>query len=81
MSFYQQSTISLYSWFFVSLVLQYIFYYHFMDPFSSTLNWSELRPRLQGDGVMGCITMGCITHDEIPRFWLAEVRNFTNIMI
>ena len=33
MSFYQQNTISLYSWFFVSLVLQYIFQWHFIDPF------------------------------------------------
>ena len=28
-----------------------------MDPLSWTLNWSQLRPRLQGDGVVGCITM------------------------
>ena len=28
-----------------------------MDPFSRTLNWGQLRPRLQGDGVVGCITL------------------------
>ena len=28
-----------------------------MDIFSWTLNWSQLRPRLQGDGVVGCITL------------------------
>ena len=28
-----------------------------MDPFSWTSNWSQLRPRLQGDGVVVCITM------------------------
>ena len=28
-----------------------------MRPFSSTLNWSQLYPRLQGDGLVGCITL------------------------
>ena len=46
---------------FVSLVLQYISndisWIHFMDPFSWTVNWAQIRPRLQGDGVVGCITL------------------------
>ena len=50
-----------------------------MDSFSWTLNWSQTRPRFQGDGVVGCITDS--SHGHIQCFWLAEVQNFINIMI
>ena len=33
------------------------FQWQFIDPFSWTSNWSQLRPRLQGDRVVGCITL------------------------
>ena len=78
LSFYQPNNISLYSWFFVSPVLQYIFQWHSMHPFSWRLNWSQLWHRLQRNGVMSCITL---THHTNSMLWLAEVRNVTNIII
>ena len=39
------------------LVLSCSIFSNDMDPFSWTLYRRQLRPRLQGDGVMGCITL------------------------
>ena len=71
--------INLSGWFFLSRLLQFIYLSHFMDPFPWIWNGSQLRHhRLQGDGV---VNNPDSSHDQIQSFWLAEVRNFTNIMI
>ena len=79
MSFYQQSTISLYDWFFVSLVLQYILMtYHGSIFLNIKLELTTTSsPRRRGRGLHNPDS----SHDHIECFWLAEVRNLTNIMI
>ena len=79
MSFYQQNTISLYNW--ILLVLScniFLMTFHgsiFLNiklgPFTTS------SPRRRGRGLHNPDS----SHDQIRCFWLAEVRNFTNIMI
>ena len=79
MSFYQQNTIALYSWFL--LVLSYkIFLMTFHGSIFLNIKLGPTTtssPRRRGRGLHNLDS----SHDQIWFFWLAEVRNFTNIMI
>ena len=78
MSFYQQNTISLYSWFLLVLSCNIFLTFHgsiFLNiKLGPTTTWF---PRRRGRGLYN---PDC-SHDQILFFWLAEDRNFTNIMI
>ena len=79
MSFYQQSTISLYSWFLLVLSCN-IFLMTFHGPIFLNIKLGPTTtssPRRPGCGLHNPDS----SHDQIRFFWLAEVRNFTNIMI
>ena len=79
MSFYQQSTISLYSWFLLVLSCN-IFLMTFHGSIFLNIKLGPTTtssPRRRGHGLHNPDS----SHDQIWCFWLAEVRNFTNIMI
>ena len=79
MSFYQQSTISLYSWFLLVLSCNiFLMTFHGSIFLSIKLGPTMTSsPRWRGRGLHNLDS----SHDQIRCFWLAEVRNFTNIMI
>ena len=72
-------TISLYSWFFVSLVLQYILVtFHGSILLNIKLGpTTTSSPRRRGRGLHKPDS----SHDQIRCFWFAEVINYINIMI
>ena len=79
MSFYQQNTISLYSWFLLVLSCN-IFLMTFHGSIFLNIKLrptTTSSPRRRGRGLHNPDS----SHDQIRCFWLAEVRNFTNIMI
>ena len=79
MSFYQQSTISLYSWFLLVLSCN-IFLMTFHGSIFLNIKLGPATtssPRRRGRGLHNLDSL----HDQIRFFWLAEVRNFPNIMI
>ena len=79
MSFYQQNTISLYSWFLLVLSCNiFLMTFHgsiFLN--IKLMPTTTSSPRRRGRGLHNPDS----SHDQIRCFWLAEVRNFTNIMI
>ena len=79
MLFYQHSTISLYSWFLLVLSCNiFLMTFHgfiFLNIKLGPITTSS--PRRRGRGLHNPDS----SHDQIRCFWLAEVRNFTNIMI
>ena len=78
-SFYHQSTISLYSWFLSDLFCK-IFLMKFHGSIFLNIKLrptTTSSPRKRGRGLHNPDS----SHDQIRCFWLAEVRNFTNIMI
>ena len=79
MSFYQQDAISLYSWFLLVLSCN-IFLMTFHGSIFLNIKLGPTTtssPRRRGRGLHNLDS----SHDQIRCFWLAEVRNFTNIMI
>ena len=79
MSFYQQSTISLYSWFLLVLSCN-IFLMTFQGSIFMNIKLGPTTtssPRRRGRVLHNPDS----SHDQIRCFWLAEVRNFTDIMI
>ena len=79
MSFYQHSTISLYSWFLLVLSCNiFLMTFHRSIFLNIKLGLTTTSsPRRLGRGLHNPDS----SHDQIWCFWLAEVRNFTNIMI
>ena len=79
MSFYQQNTIALYSWFLLVMTC-HIFLMAFHGSIFLNIKLGPTTtssPRRRGRGLHNLDS----SHDRIRFFWLAEVRNFTNIMI
>ena len=79
MSFYQQDTVSLYSWFLLVLSFN-IFLMTFQGSIFLNIKLGPTTTssqRRRGRGLHNPDS----SHDQIRCFWLAEVRNFTNIMI
>ena len=79
MSFYHQNTISFYSWFLLVLSCN-IFLMTFHGSIFLNIKLGPTTtssPRRRGRGLHNPDS----SHDQIRCFWLAEVRNFTNIMI
>ena len=79
MSFYQQNTIALYRWFLLVLSCN-IFLMTFHGSIFLNIKLGPTTtssPRRRGRGLHNLDS----SHDQIRFFWLAEVRNFTNIMI
>ena len=81
MSFYQQNTIALNSWFlFVLSCNIFLMTFHgsiFLNIKLGPTTTLYPYPRRRGRGLHNLDS----SHDQIRFFWLAEVRNFTNIMI